>query len=77
MKTMPLSEFKAKCIAVLKEIRRTREPLTVTLRGQPLATVGPAEIAGGGKRLGTLRETMTIHGDLVRIESGDDWEMLR
>lgn len=76
MKTIILSEFKAKCIAILKEVQRTREPLTVTLRGKPLATIGPADVTGRGKRLGALRGTMTIRGDLVRMESEDDWEML-
>jgi prevent-host-death family protein len=77
MKTMLVSEFKAKCIAVLKEVHRTRVPLVITLRGKPLATVRPVDSADPGKRLGGLRGRMTIRRDLVKVESTGDWEMLR
>lgn len=74
---MLVSEFKAKCIAVLKEVQRTREPLVITLRGKPLATVQPAEIRGPGKRLGGLKGQMTFPHDLVKIDTTADWEMLQ
>ena len=77
MKTMLVSEFKAKCIAVLKEVQRTREPLVITLRGKPLVTVLPAEPRGPGKRLGGLRGRMTIRRDLVKVDTTADWEILR
>ena len=77
MKTMLVSEFKAKCIAVLKEVQRSREPLVVTLRGKPLVTVRPAEPPGPGKRLGGLKGRMSIHRDLVKVDTTSDWEMLR
>ena len=79
MQEMMLSEFKAKCIAVLKEVQRTREPLLVTLRGKPLATVEPASVRPRGKRLGTLRDSITMDPDLdlVHADTTGDWEMLR
>ena len=77
MKTMLVSEFKAKCIAVLKEVQRTREPLVVTLRGKPLVTVQPVEPLGPGKRLGGLKGRMTLRRDLVKVDTTADWEMLR
>jgi prevent-host-death family protein len=77
MKTMLVSEFKAKCIATLKEVQRTREPMLITLRGRPLVTVQPVESVGPGKRLGALRGRMTIRRSLVKIETTPDWEMLR
>ena len=43
MKTMLVSKFKAECIATLKEVQRTREPMLITLRGKPLVTVQPVE----------------------------------
>jgi prevent-host-death family protein len=77
MKTMLVSEFKAKCIAVLKEVQRSREPLVITLRGKPLATVCPVEPSGPRKRLGGLKGRMTIRRDLVKADTTADWEMLR
>ena len=77
MKTMLVSEFKAKCIAALKDVRQTREPLLITLRGKPLATVRPAESPRRGKRLGGLKGRMTIRRDLDKIDTASDWDMLR
>ena len=51
MKTMIISDFKAKCIAVLKEIERSGEPVVVTLRGRAVARVEPVLDNGKGKRL--------------------------
>jgi len=76
MKTMPVSEFEAKCIAVLREVHRSREPMIVTLRGKPLVTIQPFAELPVGKQLGGLKGHMTIHGDLVYTDSTDDWDML-
>jgi len=38
-----VTEFKAKCLALLEEIGEHGGKLTVTKRGKPLATVGPAK----------------------------------
>ena len=77
MKTMLVSKFKAKCIATLKEVQRTREPMLITLRGKPLVTVQPVESRAPGKRLGGLKGLMTIHRNLVKIDTTGDWDMLR
>ena len=77
MKTMLVSEFKAKCIATLKEVQRSREPMLVTLRGKPLVTIQPFGELPQGKRLGGLKGKMAIHVDLIQSESTHDWDMLK
>jgi hypothetical protein len=77
MKTMLVSVFKAKCIATLKEVQRTREPMLITLRGKRLVTIRPLEPRGRAKRLGGLKGRMTIRRDLVRLDTTGDWDMLR
>jgi len=77
MKSIAMSEIKAKCIAILEEVRRKRESVVVTLRGKPVAVVQPAPEPGAGKRLGALRGSMKIRRDLVRTDSSADWEILR
>jgi prevent-host-death family protein len=77
MKEMLVSEFKAKCIGALKRIKQTRKPLTVTLRGVPLAVVHPARSGKQPKRLGGQRGTMRIETELVGKDFADDWEMSR
>jgi prevent-host-death family protein len=42
-RTIPASEFKAKCLALLDEVARTKETLVVTKRGKPVAHVVPVE----------------------------------
>jgi len=76
MKTRLMSEFEAKRIAVRKEVHRSREPMTVTLRGKPLVIVRPCAAPPSGKRLGGLKGKTTIQGDLVHSDSREDWDML-
>ncbi|MBL8538289.1 MAG: type II toxin-antitoxin system Phd/YefM family antitoxin [Hyphomonadaceae bacterium] len=42
-KTMPASEFKAKCLALMDEVARTGEPVVITKNGKPVAELGPVE----------------------------------
>ncbi len=77
METMPISEFKARCIAVLKEAQRTRKPLLVTLRGRPIARVEPVVEDLPPRKLGALKGKMEIRGDIVASDFGDEWEMNR
>ena len=76
MKPMLVSEFEAKCIAALKEVQRTREPMLITLRSKPLAIIQPAAENPAGKQLGGLKGKMEIHDALVQVDSADDWDML-
>lgn len=41
MDEMAISEFKAKCLAVLKRVGETGRPLLVTRRGEPIARIMP------------------------------------
>ncbi|XOV69918.1 MAG: type II toxin-antitoxin system Phd/YefM family antitoxin [Verrucomicrobiota bacterium] len=73
MKTVIISEFKAKCIGILKEVNQTGESMTVTLRGQPLAVIKP--IKPKSRTLGALRDVTKVHGDIVHTDFDKDWEM--
>ena len=42
MKEVAISEFKAKCLGILEEVRKTRKPIRVTRFGKPVAEVVPA-----------------------------------
>ena len=73
MKKVIVSEFKAKCIGILKEVNQTGEPLTVTLRGQPLAVIEP--VKSKKRTLGALRDVTKVHGDIVQTDFDKEWEM--
>ena len=77
MKTMLVSEFKTKCITVLKEVYRSREPILVTLRGKSTVTILPFAEFFSGKQLGGLKGKMAVHGEIGHMDSTGDWGMLR
>lgn len=74
MKTIPISEFKAKCIALLRQAQSTGEPVLVTRKGVPLARVEPVPENTKERPLGLFRGRMEILGDIVDSTFEDDWE---
>ncbi|MFA6291578.1 MAG: hypothetical protein WC637_07335 [Victivallales bacterium] len=77
MKTMVISEFKAKCIRVVKDVNRRKQPLLLTIRGIPVATVEPIKSQTGKRILGSVKGSMKISGDIVKTDFSGDWEMNR
>lgn len=43
MKKIGAAEFKAHCLALMEDVRSTREPLIITKRGKPVAKLVPVE----------------------------------
>jgi len=76
MKEIAISEFKAKCIGLLKEVGKTRRPIRITRFGKALAEVVPPSPAKAkGNRLGCMVGTGRIIGDIVApTGSLQDWE---
>ena len=63
---MPISKFKATCLATLERVRRTGRPLRVTRFGTPVADiVPPTPEATRVGWLGSLRGTARIRGDIT------------
>jgi prevent-host-death family protein len=56
MKEVAISEFKAKCLGILEEVRKTRKPIRVTRFGKPVAEVVPPSPGTPN------RETTRVHG---------------
>jgi len=76
MKEIAISEFKAKCLGLLEEVRKTRKPIRVTRFGKPVAEViPPSPEKPMGRRLGCMAGTGRIIGDIVGSISPDsEWE---
>ncbi len=76
MKEIAISVFKAKCLGILEEVRKTRKPVRITRFGEPVAEVVPPTAQPRPKQwLGSLDGTIEIAGDIVGpAGSLDDWE---
>lgn len=79
MKEVAISEFKAKCLGLLEQVRKTRQPIRVTRFGKPVAeVVPPSPESPTGRRLGCMVGTGRILGDIVgSISDEREWEASR
>jgi prevent-host-death family protein len=66
MDSMPISKFKARCLAVLETVRRTGRPLRVTRFGRPVADiVAPAPVEVARRVLGAMAGRGRVVGDII------------
>ena len=77
--TVSISEFKAKCLALVDMVKKTGQPLLITKRGEPIAqVVPPPEGEKPTPWLGCMRGTGTIVGDVMSPATDEEeWEVLR
>lgn len=71
------TEFKAKCLALLDEIEDQGGTITVTKRGRPVATIGPAKKQTWKSPKGILAGKVEITGDIVNADTSKLWDALR
>jgi prevent-host-death family protein len=69
------SEFKAKCLAILDEVERTRQPVVITKRGRPIAQLTPHTPKKRNLR-GVLKDELFIVGDVIS-PIDVEWEALK
>jgi antitoxin (DNA-binding transcriptional repressor) of toxin-antitoxin stability system len=63
---MPISKFKATCLAELETVRRTGRPLRITRFGRPVADiVAPAPDEVKRRALGGMVERGRVVGDIT------------
>jgi prevent-host-death family protein len=79
VKEIAISEFKAKCLGILEEVRKTRQPIRVTRFGEPVAEVVPPTPKPRRKSwLGSMAGSAKIVGDIVGpTGSLEDWNAFR
>lgn len=73
---MKASEFKAKCLAVLDEVERTRQPVVITKRGKPIAELVPHKAHKKPELFGLLKGRLEILGDIIS-PIDVEWEALK
>ena len=68
MKTVPATEFKQRCLAILDNL--DREGLVITKRGKPVARMMPIE-SGCAQLIGSMKDHIVIRGDI--LSTGTRW----
>ena len=65
MRDIPISKFKAKCLGLIEQVHKTRQPLRITRHGIPVAEVIPTGPDRKRKFVGDMVGTAEIVGDIV------------
>lgn len=70
MKTIPTTEFKTRCLALLREVAENHETLIVTKHGKPVARVLPYSAPSD---VNPLKDSVLFETDLVSPIDGLHW----
>lgn len=68
-KTIPASEFKAKCLRILDHLGP--QGVVITKRGKPVARVIPAKAVDNSKLIGLMKDKVVVRGDI--FSTGRKW----
>jgi prevent-host-death family protein len=63
-KTVPATEFKSRCLALLEEVRETRQPLVVTRHGKPVVEISPYALKDDAL-VNPLKNSIVLQNDLI------------
>jgi antitoxin (DNA-binding transcriptional repressor) of toxin-antitoxin stability system len=79
MQEVAISEFKAKCLALLDQVCKTKKPIRVTRFGKAVAEViPPSSVQGRAAWIGSLKGSIEITGDIIAPANEEsEWEALR
>ena len=79
MEEIAVSKFKATCLAVIENVRKTRQPIRITRFGKPVAEVVPPSVpARPAGWLGCMAGSGKILGDIISpTTEEEDWDALR
>jgi prevent-host-death family protein len=65
MNDVSISEFKAKCLGLIEQVQKTRQPLRITRHGKPVAEIIPSGPDRKRQFLGDMVGTAKIVGDIL------------
>ena len=71
------TEFKAKCLSLIDEVAKTGGTITVTKRGKPVATVGPARMRPFRSSEGILKGKLNIPDEVLMADYSDLYDCVR
>jgi prevent-host-death family protein len=74
MKVIKASDFKAKCLMLLKEVESTGQRVVITKRDKPIAELVPYRTKKNAR--GLLRDRLFITGDII-LPIDVEWDALK
>ena len=77
--TIPISKFKATCLNLLGQVKKTGKTILVTRKGEPIALITPPPAPSKPKSwLGMMRDDIKINGDIIApVLNEKEWEVLQ
>ncbi|MBS0182884.1 MAG: hypothetical protein JSS39_10820 [Nitrospira sp.] len=74
-----ISQFEATCLAILARVKRTKKPILVLRKGEPIAQVVPPPLPSiTPSWLGSLSSSGEILGDILSPASApEEWKAFR
>ncbi|CAB1057809.1 hypothetical protein D1BOALGB6SA_2564 [Olavius sp. associated proteobacterium Delta 1] len=79
LETIPISKFKATCLRLLGNVKKTGKPILITRKGEPIALVTPPPPPPKLENwLGCMAGTVKITGDIIApVIDDEEWEALK
>jgi prevent-host-death family protein len=74
--TLPISDFKARCLRLLEELAERGETIVVTKHGKPIARIVPFQSESPPLK-GRWEGQGKTKGDIVYFDTSSEWEALR
>jgi antitoxin (DNA-binding transcriptional repressor) of toxin-antitoxin stability system len=72
-----VTEFKARCLAMLDDIGQNGGTITITKRGKPLAKVGPTRREKWKSPRGSWAGKLSIPDEVLMADMSELWEVVR
>ena len=66
VREIAISKFKATCLSVVEDVRRTRRPVRLTRFGRPVAEVVPASASPQQPWIGCMKDSIEVIGDIIQ-----------
>ena len=74
--TLPITEFKAKCLGLIENVATKGETIIITKHGKAVAKVIPI-VSTRPSLKGSWKGLVEIKGDIVYFDATEDWESIR
>src|SRR5438105_14634860 len=77
MRSIPATEFKAKCLELMDRVAERHESFIITKRGTPVAKLTPLAPKTKDTWFGCLQDQVSIEGDLMTGPPPGRWEVVK